>query len=278
MKITVAIDNNVPFASRLPLVAEHGVSFVIDIGEQRVLYDTGQTGAVVNNLVTLDIPLSSLDAIALSHGHYDHTGGLLAVLKKVRRDTPVFIHPNAFADRYSVTPDRRVPIGVPFAQDYIEATGGNWKLTEVATEIVPGLWFSGAIPRVTDFETGDRRLVIGGEAGDTPDPMSDDTVLYCTGSHGLVVIGGCTHSGLVNAVRHGFTVTGIDRLQGWIGGTHLGPVGQDQQDRTIDQLAAWNPEFVAANHCTGFAMMSRLRERFGQRFIPAFVGEQIEIR
>ena len=107
--------------------------------------------------------------------------------------------------------------------------------------------------------------------------MTDDTVLYCVGSGGLVVVGGCTHSGLVNAVRHGFTVMKVDRLQGWIGGTHLGPVGQEQQDRTINQLADWNPEFVAANHCTGFAMMSRLKERFGRRFIPAFVGERVEI-
>ena len=277
MKITVALDNNVPFNSRLPLVAEHGVAFVIDTGEKRVLYDTGQTGAVIDNLVTLDIPLSSIDAIALSHGHYDHAGGLAAVLKKVRRDVDVFVHPKAFAERYSVTPERRVPIGIPFAREYLAATGGSWHLTEVPTEIAPGLWFSGSIPRVTDFETGDRRLFVAGEGGDQPDPISDDSVLYHAGSRGLVVIGGCTHSGLVNAVRHGFAVTGLDRLQGWIGGTHLGPVGRDQQDRTIEQLAAWAPEFVAANHCTGFAMMSRLRERFGERFIPAFVGERIEV-
>jgi 7,8-dihydropterin-6-yl-methyl-4-(beta-D-ribofuranosyl)aminobenzene 5'-phosphate synthase len=277
VKITVAVDNNVPFYARLPLAAEHGVAFLIDTGEQRILYDTGQTGVVVANLDALGIPPTSIDAIALSHGHYDHAGGLLAVLKKVRRDIPVFVHPEAFSTRYSVTAEARVPIGIPFARDYIEAVGGSWRPSAVPTEIVPGLWFSGSIPRVTDFETGDRRLHIGTEAGDAPDPMHDDTVLYWMGSRGLVVIGGCTHSGLVNAVRHGFTVTGQDRLQGWVGGTHLGPVGSEQQDRTIDQLAAWNPEFVAANHCTGFAMMSRLRERFGERFIAAFVGERIEV-
>jgi 7,8-dihydropterin-6-yl-methyl-4-(beta-D-ribofuranosyl)aminobenzene 5'-phosphate synthase len=90
-----------------------------------------------------------------------------------------------------------------------------------------------------------------------------------------VVIGGCTHSGLVNAVRYGFTVTGTDRLRGWIGGTHLGPAPREQQERTIAQLAEWNPDFVAANHCTGFAVMSRLAQVFGTRFIPAFTGETI---
>lgn len=277
MKITVVIDNNVPFNQRRPLVAEHGVSFLIDTGVQRILYDTGQTGAVVGNLTTLGIPPSTLDGIVLSHGHYDHTGGLLAVLRAARQDIPVTIHARAFADRYSVTPALRSPVGIPFAEDFIRATGGIWQLTEAPTEVAPGLWFSGTIPRVTDFEVGDTRLTVTTAAGDKLDPMDDDSVLYLTGSRGLVVVGGCTHSGLVNAVRHGFTVTGADRLQGWIGGTHLGPVARSQQDRTIAQLIEWNPDFIAANHCTGFAVMAQLQQTFGKRFIPAFVGETIVV-
>jgi len=277
VQITVAMDNNVPFNQRRPLVAEHGVSFVIDTGSERILYDTGQTGAVVGNLTTLGIPPSSLDGIVLSHGHYDHTGGLLAVLRAASKDIPVTIHARAFADRYSVTPARRTPVGVPFAEDFIRGIGGAWNLAKGPTEVAPGLWFSGSIPRVTDFEAGDTRLTLATAAGDQPDPMDDDTVLYLMGNRGLVVIGGCTHSGLVNAVRYGFTVTGADRLQGWIGGTHLGPVSSNQQDRTIAQLIDWNPDFVAANHCTGFAVMARLQQSFGERFIPAFVGETIAI-
>jgi 7,8-dihydropterin-6-yl-methyl-4-(beta-D-ribofuranosyl)aminobenzene 5'-phosphate synthase len=277
MQITVAIDNNVPFSSRLPLVAEHGVSFLIDTGTERILYDTGQTGAVLDNLLTLGIAPASIDIIAISHGHYDHTGGLRAVLQKVRPDVAVYIHPAAFADRYSVSDKEHRPIGVPFTRATLMETGGQWHLCEAPTEIASGIWFSGAIPRVTSFETGDQRLKIGSPAGDVPDPLRDDAVLYLKTAGGLVVVGGCTHSGLVNAVRHGFTVTGLDRLRGWIGGTHLGPVGAEQQDQTIAQLVAWQPEFVAANHCTGFAMMSRLRERFGTRFIAAFTGERIEV-
>ena len=87
------------------------------------------------------------------------------MLKKVRRDIPVFVHPNSFVDRYSVTPDQRTPIGIPFAQNFIEATGGAWHKTTTPTEVVPGLWFSGTIPRVTDFEIGDLRLDITGEGG-----------------------------------------------------------------------------------------------------------------
>ena len=99
--------------------------------------------------------------------------------------------------------------------------------------------------------------------------------LFCRTSRGLVVISGCTHSGLVNVVQHGLAVTSCQRLHGWIGGTHLGPVGEVQQAATLAQLADYAPDFVAANHCTGFAMMARLQAVFGERFVPAFVGTEI---
>ncbi len=277
MNITVAIENNIPFNQSLPLVAEHGVAFLIETGGRRILYDTGQTGAVVGNLVALGVGPETIDTIVLSHGHHDHTGGLLAVLAKARPDVQVIAHPGLFGRHYSVGKGRRRPVGVPFAEEYVTARAGTWTASAEPLEIAPGLWFSGTIPRVTDFETGDARLVLAEDSGDRPDPLSDDTVLYWKGRRGLVVVGGCTHSGLVNAVLHGFTVTGLATLQGWVGGTHLGPVGADQQDRTIERLAAWKPEFVAANHCTGFPMMSRLKERFGERFIPAFTGERIAV-
>ena len=100
--------------------------------------------------------------------------------------------------------------------------------------------------------------------------------LFYKSAKGLVIISGCAHSGLVNMVRHGLAVTGCARLHGWIGGTHLGPVCSQQQDLTISELLAFQPDFVAANHCTGFQMMARLHQAFGDRFTPAFVGSIIE--
>ena len=137
---------------------------------------------------------------------------------------------------------------------------------------------SGAVPRTTAYETGDTRLIApNAKSGcDFQDEIEDDMALFYKTDVGLVVISGCTHSGLVNMVRHGLAVTGCERLHGWIGGTHLGPVTTAQQEATITQLETFRPDFVAANHCTGFSMMAKLQNAFGDRFIPAFVGTVIE--
>jgi 7,8-dihydropterin-6-yl-methyl-4-(beta-D-ribofuranosyl)aminobenzene 5'-phosphate synthase len=275
MKVTVAIDNNVRFGGPLPLTGEHGAAFLIEIDGKKILYDTGTTGAVVNNLALLGTHPSQLDVVVISHGHYDHSGGLVRILQEARKDVEVVMHKNAFGDRYSVAGGGRAPIGIPYPENYLRTIGGRWDLRDTPSQLTPNLWFSGSVPRITDYEEGDERLVIGTDHGDIQDPINDDISLFCRGERGLIVIGGCAHSGLVNTVKHGFAVTGLDRLQAWIGGTHLGPVSKRQQELTIAQLQAWQPEFVAANHCTGFAMMARLKDVFAERFIPAFVGETI---
>jgi 7,8-dihydropterin-6-yl-methyl-4-(beta-D-ribofuranosyl)aminobenzene 5'-phosphate synthase len=276
VKITIAMDNSVRFGGPLPLTGEHGASFLIEVNGKTILYDTGETGAVAENLALLGTHPSRIDVIAISHGHSDHAGGLARILKEARKDVEVVMHTKAFCSHCSVVAGRRRVVGIPYTEDYLRSIGGVWDLRDTPRQLTPNLWFSGSVPRVTDYEEGDTRLVIATDHGDVADPIEDDVSLFYRGERGLVVIGGCAHSGLVNTVMHGLAVTGLDRLQGWIGGTHLAPVSKNQQDRTIAQLKAWEPEFVAANHCTGFAMMARLKDVFGDRFIPAFVGETIE--
>ena len=277
MKITVVMDNNVPTMAQAPFVAEHGLSFLIEEGGKTILFDTGQTGGVITNLDLIGVHPSALDMIVLSHGHYDHTGGLAKVLQLARKDVEVVAHACAFDAHGSASAGKRRYVGVPFAREHLQGLGGVWDLREGPRRLTEKLYFSGSVPRVTDYEVGDPRLVKANVEDQVPDNIDDDISLFYSGERGLVVIGGCAHSGLVNTVKHGFAVTGLDKLQGWIGGTHLGPAPADQQDRTIAQLQAWQPELVAANHCTGFAMLSRLQQIFGERFKPAFVGETITV-
>lgn len=277
MKVTVVVDNSVPTSAKSPFLGEHGLSLLLETGTKKILVDAGQSGAVVHNLSLLGFHPGELDAIAISHGHYDHTGGLPHVLRHRRKPVSVYAHSGIFDKRYSVAGDSRSYIGVPFAKEDADMLGAEWILTDEPLEISPGLWFSGSMPRVTSFEQGDTRLVMPDAHGcDCQDLIRDDTVLYYSGEQGLVVIGGCTHSGLVNAVKYGFELTGQAKLAGWIGGTHLGPVSREQQNLTLSTLEKYSPNFIAANHCTGFDMMAELKARFGKKFIPAFVGTVIE--
>ena len=278
MKVTVIIDNAVPIGRRHPFLAEHGLSLLIEHAGKKVLYDTGQSSAVVSNLSLLGFPPSELDMLVVSHGHYDHTGGIFHVLQHAQKQIPVYANKGIFQARYSITGQQRRFIGIPHEKELLTALGAEWCFVDKPTEIIPKLWVSGLVPRITDYETGDPKLVTCATDGtECQDTIEDDTSLFYASPRGLVVIGGCTHAGLVNTVRWGFEVTGTSRLAGWIGGTHLGPVSKEQQGKTLAQLASFGPEFVAANHCTGFAMMAALYDCFGDRFIPAFVSTVIDV-
>jgi len=278
MKVTIAVDNCVPTGARAPFLGEHGLSMLIETGDTRLLLDTGQSSAIIHNLSLLGVSPASLDMIAISHGHYDHTGGLYHVLNHAKKRLPVYVHEAAFKSRFSVSNGERRFAGIPYRKEQLSTLGADWQSVSQSQQLLPGLWLSGAVPRNTVYETGDQRLVASNpDSGcDCQDEIDDDMALFYASEKGLVVISGCTHSGLVNMVKHGMAVTGATRLHGWIGGTHLGPVSAQQQDQTIAQLQAFKPEFVAANHCTGFRMMARLQEAFGECFIPAFVSTVIE--
>lgn len=277
VKVTVVIDNSVPINSSRPFLGEHGLSMLLEIDDQRLLLDTGQTGAVIHNLGLLGIAPATLDAVVISHGHYDHTGGLPHVLERAGKRLPVYAHERAFGEKYSDSRGERRFVGIPYRQERLASLGADWRWVRDPVELSPGVWLSGSVPRVTPFETGDAHLIApdATQGCDCQDPLEDDMALYCRTRQGLVVISGCTHSGLVNVVRHGLALTGCDRLRAWIGGTHLGPASVTQQSATLDHLVAFVPDVVAANHCTGFAMMARLQATFGERFLPAFVGTEI---
>ena len=276
MKVTVVVDNYVPPSAHGPFVGEHGLSLLIEHQGARILFDTGQSGAVVHNLGLLGVHPSSLDALVISHGHYDHTGGMMAILQHAGKPLPVYAHSSIFNTRVSIAGERHF-IGIPFTEPQLRELGAQWRFSDGPVEVAPGLWFSGRIPRQTGFELGDANLLTCDPGGDChPDPLEDDTALFHADQEGLHVIGGCTHAGMINTVRYGFAITGQSRLRTWIGGTHLGPVSRQQQQATLEELAKLGPRLVAANHCTGFAMMATLREQLGARFIPAFVSTVFE--
>ena len=280
MKVTVVVDNCIMPKSRKPFRAEHGLALLIETEGKKFLFDTAQSEVTVYNLGLLGVHPREIDAIILSHGHYDHTGGLAAVLTQAGKRLPVYCHADAFAPRFSVAGGTARFAGMPHAREQLVALGADFHPLTTPTVLAPGLTISGSIPRATGYETGDASLRAAGEdgcCGEEQDNVPDDMAIYHAGAKGLTVISGCAHSGIINVIAHGLAVTGCGRVHAIIGGTHLGPAGKGQQEAMLPELRRLSPAVVAANHCTGFYMLARLYEVFGDRFVPAFVGTVIEV-
>lgn len=274
MKVTVVLENTVPNNAKRPFRAEHGLSLLLETENQLYLADAGQSDAVLYNLGLLGVCPADLDGIILSHGHYDHAGGLQAVLTHAKKAMPVYAASGVFLRRFFQSGGNRRYIGIPYVRENLESLGAQFHFLDQPFRLEKNLWISGPVPRLTEYETGDAGFV--DESG-CHDIVPDDMGLYYSGARGMTVITGCAHSGVINMIRYGMTVTGCASLHGMIGGTHLGPVSEDQRQATLAALAELKPNLIAANHCTGFAVMHKLATIFDERFIPAHVGAVIEV-
>jgi len=272
MKVTVLIENSVVTLLPTGLYAEHGLSMFVDTGKYKILFDTGQTGKVVENAIKLGIDLKKVDFLVLSHGHYDHTGGLRAVLEYIGREIDVYAHPDVFASHWVSASQERY-IGIPFRKEELESLGARFHLIKDAKELVPGVYFSGEIPRVTPFEKVDERMFL--KVGDKkePDLIKDDASLFLKGERGIVVLLGCAHSGVINILEHAKSITGEEKIYGVIGGTHLSAASSKQIEETVIKFAQMELRLIAANHCTGLSVAAHLKEIFGSKFRFGGVGE-----
>ncbi len=267
VKITVLCENTVGTLAGVP--GEWGLAMLVEMDDWRILFDTGAKGYLVDNARALEVDLTSVDALVLSHGHFDHTGGLAAFLR-ARGRLPVWAHADLFSLHYAALPADHY-IGVPYRRELLESLGADFVFTRDPAEIRPGLWVSGRVPRETDFEKGDERLYALEWGRKVRDPFQNDMSIYCVTPDGLLIILGCAHAGLVNIVGHARKVTGVERVYGIIGGTHLGPVDDRQKEETISFLHRLDLCFLAANHCTGLPVAARLAAEFAPvfRFAPA---------
>lgn len=275
-KITVLCENTVPVPA---LIGEHGFSAFIETPDAEILFDTGQGMGLVPNSLRLKKELKSVSKLVLSHGHFDHTGGMLAFLG-VHGPCDVVAHPDVLKERFRWMPvgntEKPVSIGMPWKEAYLSTRGARFQWEPAFKEIVPNVFVTGEVPRRTDFETGDPKFVIKENGGWVPDPFLDDYSLILKTGQGLVIILGCAHAGLINILEHATEQTGEDRIHAILGGTHLGFSPLQQLDRTIAGLHRFNVRKLAVSHCTGQKPGARLAAEFGDGFDFAPVGYTLE--
>lgn len=274
-RITILCENSVgPISGTL---GEHGFAALIEPSAGKpLLFDTGQGATLLHNARRMNKDLSAVSKVALSHGHYDHAGGMLPLLQE-HGPLKVYGHPAIFRPRHRVKDTGECqPIGIPHSRAQLEEAGADFDLSADFREIAPSIYLTGEVPRATTFETGDRGLYCDCTGQDV-DSTPDDQSLVLETDKGLVILMGCCHAGLVNTLEHVAYSMGRRDVYAVIGGTHLGFCGQEQLEMTISALKEWKIQKVAASHCTGFAAAARLSREIPKEFQVALVGYSLEV-
>jgi 7,8-dihydropterin-6-yl-methyl-4-(beta-D-ribofuranosyl)aminobenzene 5'-phosphate synthase len=264
MEIIVLIENAATGDARL--VAEHGLALLVRAHDRRILFDTGSSGAVVDNAIALGLAddLAGLDAIVVSHGHYDHTGGLAKVLDRTRHPTPVHVRPGFFRPRLSTRTAKPRPIGVPFAREHLEALGAHFVEESEPRQFLPGYWLSGEIPLRAEQEAGEAGLALGRTMAEAAaDPFTDEQTMAVATPAGLAVLVGCSHRGIVNSILAAQAAAGDGSAHIVLGGAHLHSASPARIAWTTRE-ARRRVHQVAPGHCTGPKAEAAFAETFGE--------------
>ena len=261
--LTVLVENTVPGKAD-GLMGEHGFSVFLERPDRRILFDTGAGTALLHNASRLGVDLRTVDAIVLSHGHKDHTGGLSAALGAIGKRLPVFGHPGIFADRFGKRANGQMQYaGLPFKREALEGMGADFDLSPAFREIAPGVHLTGEVPRKNAYETGDSHLFV--PRGDTMerDPFQDDLSMVVEDAEGLTLILGCCHSGIINTIDHVRERFPSRHIHTVIGGTHLGFAPAAQLQQTVATLRALDVRRLGCSHCTGLTAGAHLVRELG---------------
>ena len=271
---------------RQSVLAEHGFSAVVKTvvngATKTLLFDFGfSEGGAAYNAEILGADLGQVEAVVLSHGHNDHTGGFDKLTEMLgRRNIPFVVHPEIFRHpRYLKVPVRDMKILFsPLEREQIAASG--LKLVESSDPVLllgNTVLFLGEIPHKTDFEKGFPIAHYQEDGHEKWDPIEDDTSLVMNlKNKGLVVISGCAHAGIVNTVNYAREVTGIEKVHAVMGGFHLsGILFEGIIDRTVEEMKKINPDYIIPCHCTGRKAIMEFEKAMPDKFILNMSGTKM---
>jgi 7,8-dihydropterin-6-yl-methyl-4-(beta-D-ribofuranosyl)aminobenzene 5'-phosphate synthase len=270
------------------LHAEHGLSYHIETlvnGQSHSFMFDFATDfqGVRRNIELLKIDLSKIEAIALSHDHYDHQAALVEILKanrgKIPKGIPFFVGDQFFVGTYARRPDGRIASLLALKREDIEELGFV-KIVEVKepTPIIPGAYLPGKVEQVTDYEKIPPQFVAkrGNEFVQETFP-GEQAVILNAKAKGLVVLSGCAHRGIVNTVKHAQRMTGMEKVHAVIGGFHLTGAKPELIQKTIADIKAIGPDYIVPTHCTGFEAIAAFAQAMPEQFILNTAGTRYTI-
>ena len=281
------IPTNLPWGERKALASEHGYSALVTVQTSEhsatLLFDAGvSTNALIHNMDVLEIRPQELHSIVLSHGHLDHTQGLLGMIKRLgKRRMPVLLHPDAFLNRKVILPDQHelhspAPNRHLLEQEnveFVEERGCSYLLESMVL-------VTGQIHRTTEFEKGFpiHYSEIDGKWQSDPLIHDDQALVVNVRGKGLVVMTGCGHAGAINSIRYAQKLTGVEKVYALLGGLHLtGAVFEPIIAPTLNALKAIAPQIVMPGHCTGWKAIHAFAREFPEAFVQGSVGTRLVI-
>jgi len=281
------LPSDLPWGERKALLAEHGYSALVSVHaadhSATLLFDAGvSTHGLIHNMDVMAVRPQELHSIVLSHGHVDHTQGLMGMIKRVgKQRMPVLLHPDAFLNRKVIFPDKsELHTPAPNRRlleqenvEFIEERGPSY--------LIEGMVLvTGQIHRSTDFEKGFpiHYSEINGTWQSDPLIHDDQALVVNVRDKGLVVLTGCGHAGAINSIRYAQKLSGIDTVYALLGGLHLtGGIFEAIIPRTVKELKAIGPRLMIPGHCTGWKATHEFAREFPNEFIQPSVGTRLVV-
>jgi 7,8-dihydropterin-6-yl-methyl-4-(beta-D-ribofuranosyl)aminobenzene 5'-phosphate synthase len=294
LEVTVLVDNyvdllleNTAIATRARIIppntplAEHGLSCLLKVyagpEEHWVLLDTGiSPTCLLHNIDAMEIDIGKIESMVLSHGHIDHFGGLMGFLDRAKRGIPLTLHPDAFLEfRVNIPAMGLVRESPRLDETALVETGVVLSRVKGASTLALDLVLvTGDIERVTDFEKGLPWVEAKIDGEWVVDPFHHDQgVAVKVKGKGLVVVGGCSHAGIINTIKHVQKVAGTDKVHAVLGGFHLsGRLFEPIIEATIAEMKKISPDFIVPMHCTGWKAINQFAKEMPEQFILNAVG------
>lgn len=275
MKITTLIENE---TNREDLDYEHGLSILIEVDGEKILFDLGQSGNFINNAKKLDVDLKDLNYLVISHGHYDHSGGFERLMKEINPNIKLYIGKEFFNKKYRLIEDGDYEyLGNPFDEEFVkEKQVPISYLSEDMINITESLLIFTNFNRDPQFQNTNEDMYVKENGEYKKDLFLDEVSLGIKTNKGLVILVGCSHVGIVNILDTIMERTGME-IYALIGGTHLVKEDDEQINKIIDYLGEKEIKIIGACHCTGKQGKTMMSQQLEDRFINNNTGDVFKV-
>lgn len=250
LRITALMDNK-PTENKA-LIAEHGLSLYVEYNGRRILFDCGSGANPLHNAHRLGVNLKDLDAVVISHSHYDHAAGFRDLTENSLGSSELYTGPNFFEPKYARDGVRYTDLSAGFGAKFLDEYQITHHEVHGLQQMMPGVYLISGFPRIHDFETIPQRFVRRTSDGFIIDDFSDEVCMALEVDGGFAVLVGCSHPGILNMMTHVHQLLGKP-IRAVFGGTHLVEADGQRIDRTIHQLCGMGMEILGLSHCSGDA-------------------------